>query len=145
MHVSRLDTCIRGGAVNNTSSRPWNSGFDARRQNLQIKITSKSWSPGPWLRVSLEHFMRCFELSPHRSVVITFSVLSSYPSGWPLKYGPRSSCTFAFGGVPRLLTTPGQVLTLSMPHKLRPQGFRMLMYSQSEDFISGDRTWNSTV
>ena len=49
MHVSSLDTCIRGGAVIHTSSRPWNSGFDPRRQNLQIKITSKSWSPDPWM------------------------------------------------------------------------------------------------
>ena len=40
MHVSSLDTCIRGRAIIHTSSRPWNSGFDPRRWNFQIKITS---------------------------------------------------------------------------------------------------------
>ena len=44
------------------------TGFDSRGRNLEIcnlRIPSKSWSTGPWLRVSLKHFMRHFTLSPH--------------------------------------------------------------------------------
>jgi len=45
MHASRLDACVRGGAVISTGSRPWNSVFDSVQipgtLNLQNKITSE--------------------------------------------------------------------------------------------------------
>jgi len=64
------------------------------RLNLQIKITSKSWSLGPWLRVSLNHFMRHFTLFPNVGPRCRpFTILSACPflDGWLIRHDtPRT-------------------------------------------------------
>jgi len=106
------------------------SGSTLGKYNLQIKITSKSWSGEPETPSLVEAFHAAFYSSPHwrlqvvrhhRMVVQVWLHVHHSPSVLDGRSGlvilSTASCTSALGGVPRLLTTPGQTWCHTMPHQ----------------------------
>jgi len=101
------------------------TGFDSQGRNLEIcnlQIPSKSWSIGPWLRVSLKHFMQHFTLPPTGGFRWCVTIVLDGRSGLDI-LTTASGRSFRYDflsttvdrALPRLVGYPGYWLLLGKP------------------------------
>jgi len=144
----RLDTCVRGGVVIDSNSRPWNHGFNSREikpSDQDYIKTLISWTVTPSL---VETFHAAFySLHPQQSYWV--ASLARRLTGLVRRLAAlahRSTRNAqSFCRVTRLLTTPGQALTLSMRTNFVRKDSGCRCNLNLKILSPGNRTRNSTV